>query len=126
MAKKKFEKVDDDALLVQIESGVKGSTGTWLNSSDLTRERRMATHEYAGLAVGHLSPEGVSGIVSSDTTETIEAYLAVISELMLNNEKIARFTPYDQTPAALKSCSNGPNCPPIAVFAAPPVILSTS
>jgi len=103
MAKKKFEKVDDDALLVQIESGVKGSTGTWLNSSDLTRERRMATHEYAGLATGHLSPEGVSGIVSSDTTETIEAYLAVISELMLNNEKIARFTPYDQTPAALKS-----------------------
>jgi len=116
MAKKKFEKVDDDALLVQIESGVKGSTGTWLNSSDLTRERRMATHEYAGLATGHLSPEGVSGIVSSDTTETIEAYLAVISELMLNNEKIARFTPYDQTPAALKSAQDASDIVNYCVF----------
>jgi len=116
MAKKKFEKVDDESLLMLIESGVKGSTGSWLNSSDLTRERRMATHEYAGLPLGHLAPEGVSGIVSSDTTETIEAYLAVISELMLNNEKIARFTPYDQTPAALKAAQDASDVVNYCVF----------
>ena len=116
MAKKKFEKVDDESLLALIESGVKGSTGTWLNSSDLTRERRMATYEYAGLPLGHLSPEGVSGIVSSDTTETIEAYLAVISELMLNNEKIAKFTPYDQTPAALKAAQDASDVVNYCVF----------
>ena len=116
MAKKKFEKVDDESLLMLIESGVKGSTGSWLNSSDLTRERRMATYEYAGLPLGHLAPEGVSGIVSSDTTETIEAYLAVISELMLNNEKIARFTPYDQTPAALKAAQDASDVVNYCVF----------
>lgn len=116
MAKKKFEKVDDESLLMLIESGVKGSTGSWLNSSDLTRERRMATHEYAGLPLGHLAPEGVSGIVSSDTTETIEAYLAVISELMLNNEKIARFTPYDQTPASLKAAQDASDVVNYCVF----------
>ena len=116
MAKKKFEKVDDEALLLLVETGVKGSTGSWLNSSDLTRERRMATYEYAGLPLGHLSPEGVSGIVSSDTTETVEAYLAVISELMLNNEKIAKFTPYDQTPAALKAAQDASDVVNYCVF----------
>ena len=116
MAKKKFEKVDDDELVALVESGVKGSTGTWLNSSDLTRERRMATYEYAGLPLGHLAPEGVSGIVSSDTTETIEAYLAVISDLMLNNEKIAKFVPYDQTPAALKAAREASDIVNYCVF----------
>ena len=116
MAKKKFEKVEDDELVALVESGVKGSTGTWLNSSDLTRERRMATYEYAGLPLGHLAPEGVSGIVSSDTTETIEAYLAVISDLMLNNEKIAKFVPYDQTPAALKAAREASDIVNYCVF----------
>jgi hypothetical protein len=73
----------------------------WLNSSDLTRERLRATYEYAGLPLQHLTPQGVSSIVASDTTEVIEAYTAVISELMFENNKLARFLPYSSSPSAI-------------------------
>ena len=97
------EAITDDELLNIIDSGVMHSVGHFLSSSDLTRERIKATYEYAGMAKDHLSPQGVSSIVASDTTEVIEAYLAIISELMFENMKLASFLPYSTSPAALMS-----------------------
>ena len=97
------EAITDDQLVNIIDSGVMHSVGHFLSSSDLTRERIKATYEYAGLAKDHLSPQGVSSIVASDTTEVIEAYSAIISELMFENQKLARFLPYSTSPAALMS-----------------------
>ena len=68
-----------------IENGVQNSVGDWLNSSDLTRERLRSTYEYAGVPDFHLAPQGVSTIVDTSTTEVIEAYTAVLSDLFLNN-----------------------------------------
>ena len=88
------EKVTDEQLVQMIETGVLNSTGDWLNSSDLARERLKATYEYAGLAENHLTPQGVSTIVDTSTTEVVEAYTAIISDLFLSNNKLARFVPY--------------------------------
>ena len=96
------EKVTDEQLINLIESGVQNSVGDWLNSSDLTRERLRSTYEYAGVADFHLAPQGVSTIVDTSTTEVVEAYTAVLSDLFLNNNKIARFMPMDDTPGSYK------------------------
>ena len=96
-------KVDDNTLLYMIEHGVYNSVGDWLNSSDMTRERLRSTYEYAGLPIGHLAPQGVSQIVDTSTTEVVEAYIAILAQLFLNNGKIARFVPFDETPGAFKA-----------------------
>tara|TARA_Y100001938_G_scaffold143031_1_gene215171 strand:- start:377 stop:2515 length:2139 start_codon:yes stop_codon:yes gene_type:complete len=104
-----YEKVTDEQLINLIDEGVMNSTGDFLNSSDLTRERLKATYEYAGVPEYHLMPQGVSTIVDTSTTEIIEAYTAIISDLFLSNNKLARFVPYDETPgsfAAAKDASN--------------------
>ena len=92
------EKVTDEELVSLVEAGVMNSVGDWLNSADMARERMKSTLEYGMLPVGHLAPQGVSQIVSSDTVEAVEGYLAIIAELMLNNNKIARFVPVGKTP----------------------------
>jgi len=92
------EKVEDEALLTMIESGIANSVGDFLNSSDLSRERMKATMEYGMIPQQHLAPQGVSAIVSSDTVEAIEGYSAIIAELMFNNNKIARFIPAGNKP----------------------------
>lgn len=92
------EKVSDDAVINLIESGISNSSGDWLNSSDLAAERTKSTYEFAGMALGHLAPQGVSSIVDTSTTETVEAYTALICDLFLNNQKLARFVPYDGSP----------------------------
>ena len=97
------EKVEDDQLINLIESGVQNSVGDWLNSSDLTRERLRSTYEYAGVAEFHLAPQGVSTIVDTSTTEVVEAYTAVLSDLFLSNQKIARFIPQDDQPGSYKA-----------------------
>ena len=97
------EKVSDEQLINLIESGVQNSVGDWLNSSDLTRERLRSTYEYAGVPEFHLAPQGVSTIVDTSTTETIEAYTALLSDLFLNNQKLARFVPMDDSPSAFKA-----------------------
>ena len=97
------EPITDDQLINLIESGVQNSTGDWLNSSDLARERLKATYEYAGVADAHLTPQGVSSIVDTSTTEVIEAYTAILSDLFLSNQKLARFVPYDDSPGAFKA-----------------------
>ena len=96
------EEVTDEQLVNLVQAGVQNSVGDWLNSSDLTRERLRSTYEYAGVPDFHLAPQGVSTIVDTSTTEVIEAYTAIISELFLNNQKLARFLPYDDSPEALR------------------------
>jgi len=110
------EAITDDQLINMIDSGVMHSVGHFLSSSDLTRERIKATYEYAGLAKDHLSPQGVSSIVSSDTTEVIEAYSAIISELMFENQKLARFLPYSTSPAALMSAQQASDVVNYCIF----------
>ena len=100
------EKVDDEQLLNLIEAGVQNSVGDWLNSSDLTRERLRSTYEFAGVPELHLAPQGVSTIVDTSTTEVIEAYTAVLSDLFLSNQKIAKFVPYDDSPGSFKAASD--------------------
>ena len=97
------EKVSDEQLINLIEAGVQNSIGDWLNSSDLTRERLRSTYEYAGVPDFHLAPQGVSTIVDTSTTEVVEAYTAVLSDLFLNNQKIAKFIPMDDQPASFKA-----------------------
>lgn len=99
------EKVTDEELINLIESGVFNSVGNFLNSSELTRERLKGTYEYALMAKNHLAPQGVSEIVDSSTTEVIEAYTAILSDLLIGNGKLARFIPYDGSPGAFKSAT---------------------
>jgi len=94
------QKVSDEELVAMIEQGVMNSVGDFLNSSSLAKERQKATYEYAMQPWGHLEPNGVSKIVSSDTVEAVEGYSAVLSELMFNNNKIARFIPLGTGPKA--------------------------
>ena len=103
------EVVDDESLINLIERGVQNSTGDWLNSSELARERLKATYEYAGVPDFHLAPQGVSTIVDTSTTEVVEAYTAVLSDLFLNNQKLARFVPYDETPGAFGAAKDASN-----------------
>ena len=94
------EKVNDEQLINLIEAGVQNSVGDWLNSSDLTRERLRSTYEYAGVPEFHLAPQGVSTIVDTSTTETVEAYTAVICDLFLSTSSLVRFVPFDESPGA--------------------------
>jgi len=100
------EVVSDEQLVNLVESGIQNSTGDWLNSSELARERLKATYEYAGVADFHLAPQGVSTIVDTSTTEVVEAYTAVLSDLFLSNQKLARMVPYDATPGAIQSAKD--------------------
>jgi len=95
-----IEKVTDESLLSIIEQELMNASGDFLNSSDMARERQKATYEYGMMPLGHLTPQGVSQIVSSDTVEAIEGYTAIIAELMFNNEKIAKFIPSGQSPTS--------------------------
>ena len=110
------EKVTDEALVNLIESGVQNSVGDFLNSSELSRERLKATYEYAGLPLNHLAPQGVSEIVDTSTTETIEAYTAILSELLISNGRIARFTPYNGSPLAYQAAKNASDIVNYTVF----------
>jgi len=110
------EKVTDDQLINLIETGLMNAVGDWLNSSDLTQERLKSTYEYAGVPEYHLSPQGVSTIVDTSTTEVIEAYVAVLSDLFLNNQKIARFVPMDDTPGAYKAARDASMITNYAIF----------
>ena len=100
------EVVTDEQLINLIDTGVHNSSGDWLNATDLARERLKATYEYAGLANYHLAPQGVSTIVDTSTTEVIEAYTAVISDLFLSNNKLARFVPYDESPGSFNAAKD--------------------
>jgi hypothetical protein len=96
------ESVTDEELIGIIAEGLRqSSTGYSGSDATLATERAKATYEYGMLPVGHLSPQGVSRIVSSDTVEVVEGYLAILSELLLNNNKLVRFSPFEPTPTAV-------------------------
>jgi len=100
------EAVDDEQLINLIETGIVSASGDWLNSSDLTLERLKATYEYAGVPMAHLAPQGVSTIVDTSTTEVVEAYTAVLSDLFLDNNRIARCIPWDSSPKAFQGAKD--------------------
>ncbi len=110
------EKVTDEQLVNLIEAGVQNSVGDWLNSSDLTRERLRSTYEFAGVPEFHLAPQGVSTIVDTSTTETVEAYTAIITDLFLNNQKTARFIPYDASPTSYKQAQDASDLVNYVIF----------
>ena len=110
------EKVTDEQLINLIEAGVQNSVGDWLNSSDLTRERLRSTYEYAGVPEFHLAPQGVSTIVDTSTTEVVEAYIAILSDLFLNNGKLARFMPMDDSPGSYKTARDASMITNYAIF----------
>jgi len=110
------EPVTDEQLINMIEQGVQSSTGDFLNSSDLARERLKSTYEYAGVAADHLSPQGVSTIVDTSTTEVIEAYTAILSDLFLSNHRLARFVPYDDSPGAYKAAKDASDVVNYCIF----------
>lgn len=92
--------VDDYDLNVLLDHQLTESSASFLDTSELSDERQKSTYEYAMLPEGHLNPQGVSRIVSSDTVEAIEGYSAILSELLLDNNKLAKFKPMDKTPLA--------------------------
>jgi len=93
-------KVSDEDLNVLLDYQLAQSSASFLDTSELSDERQKATYEYAMIPEGHLKPQGVSRIVSSDTVEAVEGYSAVLSELLFDNSKLAKFRPYDKTPLA--------------------------
>jgi hypothetical protein len=98
MADRYKEAVGNEELIAMIEQGVMNSVGDFLNSADLARERQKATYEYGMMPQFHLTPQGVSQIVSSDTVEAVEGYTAILAELMFNNNRLARFIPAGNSP----------------------------
>lgn len=98
MAKRKL---NDEEFLAEIEQ-LRGQVADYsLGSSPLEELRSKATYEYAGLPLGHLAPQGVSSIVDSSTTEVVDGYTAILSELLFDNNKIAKFKPTAMEPKAI-------------------------
>lgn len=98
MAKKgesKISEITDEELTSIIDTYVNQAAGGLTTGSELSSQREDAMDYYTQQPRGRLTPTGVSSIVTSDTMEIIDSYLAVISELMLSNSKIARFNPKD-------------------------------
>ena len=92
--------VSDEDLNTLLDYKLEQSSASFLDTSELSDERQKSTYEYAMIPQGHLKPQGVSRIVSSDTVEAIEGYTAVLSELLFDNNKLAKFKAYDRTPMA--------------------------
>ena len=101
--KKKFEKVDDDMLIQSIDRHMRNATGGYTGSSDVSKRRENAVYEMSLEPQGDLKPQGVSSIVSSDSAEIAEGYTALLTKLLLDNNKLALFIPYSNDMAAVKA-----------------------
>ena len=101
--KKKIEKIDDDMLIESIDRHMRNATGGNTNSSDVSKKRENAIYEMSLEPQGDLKPQGVSSIVSSDSAEIAEGYTALLTKLLLDNNKLALFTPYSNEMAAVKA-----------------------
>ncbi len=93
-----LKKVTDDELIAQIDSKVRNSIGGLTGAGDLSSRRENATYEFNMSPLGDLKPQGVSKIVSSDTTEVVESYTALTTKLLLDNNKLANFIPRSTKP----------------------------
>ena len=101
--KKKIEKIDDEMLIQSIDRHMRNATGGYTGSSDVSKRRENAVYEMSLEAQGDLKPQGVSSIVSSDSAEIAEGYTALLTKLLLDNNKLALFIPYSNEMAALKA-----------------------
>ena len=101
--KKKIEKIDDDMLIQSIDRHMRNATGGYTGSSDVSKRRENAVYEMSLEPQGDLKPQGVSSIVSSDSAEIAEGYTALLTKLLLDNNKLALFTPYSNEMAAVKA-----------------------
>lgn len=99
---KKNKRVTDEEITSIINDSIRQAVGSFSSGSELQEQREAAINYYTQQPKGNLYPQGVSKVVTSDTMEIVDSYLAVISELMLSNGKIAKFNPSDpsQTVAA--------------------------
>ena len=96
------KKVDDDQLIHSIDRYIRNSDGGYTGNSDVAKRRENSIYEMSLEAKGDLAPQGVSKIVSSDSAEIAEGYTALIVKLLLDNNKLAMFVPYNDTIAATK------------------------
>jgi len=103
MSKHKIEKVDDDMLIDAIDRNIRNASGGYTGSSDASKRRENSIYEMSLEAKGDLSPQGVSKIVSSDSAEIAEGYTALLTKLLLDNNKLALFTPYSNEVASIKA-----------------------
>ena len=99
----KKNKVTDEEVIAEIANLRSQSNGSFLNNADLQRERQKATYEYAGQAIGHLGPQGVSTIVDSSTTEVVDGYTSILSELLFDNNRIAKFKATTSEPEEVRN-----------------------
>ena len=101
--KKKIEKIDDEMLIQSIDRHMRNATGGYTGASDVSKRRENAVYEMSLEPQGDLKPQGVSSIVSSDSAEIAEGYTALLTKLLLDNNKLALFTPYSNEMAAVKA-----------------------
>ena len=94
---KKNKKVTDEEISSIINDSIRQAVGSFTSGSEMQEQREAAINYYTQQPKGNLFPTGVSKVVTSDTMEIVDSYLAVISELMLSNGKIAKFNPSDPT-----------------------------
>jgi len=103
MSKHKIEKVTDDMLIDSIDRNMRNATGGYTGSSDASKRRENSIYEMSLEARGDLEPQGVSKIVSSDSAEIAEGYTALLTKLLLDNNKLALFVPYSNEVASIKA-----------------------
>jgi|LWDU01.1.fsa_nt_gi hypothetical protein len=103
MRKNKIEKVDDDMLIDAIDRNIRNASGGYTGSSDASKRRENSIYEMCLEPKGDLVPQGVSKIVSSDSAEVAEGYTALLTKLLLDNNKLALFTPYSNEVAHVKA-----------------------
>ena len=99
----KIEKVDDDGLINAIDRNIHNSTGGYTGSTDAAKRRENSIYEMSLEPRGDLEPQGVSSIVSSDSAEIAEGYTALLTKLLLDNNKLAMFVPYSNEVASIKA-----------------------
>jgi hypothetical protein len=103
MSKQKIEKITDEQLLESIDRNLRNATGGYTGSSDVAKRRENSIYEMSLEPKGDLTPQGVSKIVSSDSAEIAEGYTALLTKLLLDNNKLALFVPYSNEVASIKA-----------------------
>jgi len=103
MSKQKIEKITDEQLLESIDRNLRNATGGYTGSSDVAKRRENSIYEMSLEPKGDLAPQGVSKIVSSDSAEIAEGYTALLTKLLLDNNKLALFIPYSNEVASIKA-----------------------
>jgi len=89
----KIEKVTDDQLINTIDKNIRNASGGYMGTTDVNKRRENSIYEMSLEARGDLAPQGVSKIVSSDSAEIAEGYTALLTKLLIDNNKLAMFVP---------------------------------